>query len=74
MKTNLILVQSIYAVTDQLTSRRRLAVGHWWTAYPIPVLYAVLNVSYWAAGGQNEVKSCRNIIIIDNYYQFFLNI
>jgi len=43
-------------VSDQLTSRRRLAVGHWWTAYPIPVLYAVLNISYWAAGGQNEVR------------------
>jgi hypothetical protein len=51
------VLQSLYAVTDQLISRRQLAVGHWWTAYPIPMLYAVVNIVHWAAGGRNEVRS-----------------
>jgi hypothetical protein len=48
--------QAIYALVDQLVSSRPWIVGHWWVCFPVPILYVVFNVSYWAGGGTNEVS------------------
>ncbi len=54
--------QAIYALVDQLVSSRPWIVGHWWVCFPVPVLYVVFNVSYWAGGGTNEVSLNHGLI------------
>jgi hypothetical protein len=49
------VVQAIYSVVDQLVSSRAWLASHWWVSFPLPVLYVIFNVLYWAAGGTNEV-------------------
>jgi len=47
-------LQGGYSVLDQVVSARSWEGGHWWVCLPMPLVYVVFSVIYWAAGGTNE--------------------
>jgi len=47
-------MQGAYSVLDQMISARNWEGGHWWVCLPLPLLYLIFSVIYWAAGGTND--------------------
>ena len=54
---NKILLHILYSkyYCTQVVSARSWEGGHWWVCLPMPLVYVVFSVIYWAAGGTNEV-------------------
>ena len=44
---------------QQMISARNWEGGHWWVCLPLPLLYLIFSVIYWAAGGTNDVRKTR---------------
>ena len=44
---------------DQFISNRKWELAKIWIVFPVPVVYLIFNVIYWAAGGMvNGEKFC----------------
>ena len=54
---NKILLHILYSkyYCTQVVSARSWEGGHWWVCLPMPLVYVVFSLIYWAAGGTNEV-------------------
>jgi len=44
-------LQGLFVVVDLLVSNKKWYIEKMWTAFPVPAVYVIFNVIYWAAGG-----------------------
>ena len=44
----------MFAIIDQTISRRRWHLLKFWSSLPIPFIYLIFNIIYWAAKGTNR--------------------
>jgi hypothetical protein len=48
------LLQSVVVLLDQWITRRRWQLAHCWVAIPLPLLWTIFSIVYWAASGTGE--------------------
>merc|ERR1719369_101598 len=48
------LFQGMFAILDQMITNRPWHLFKAWSSIPIPLVYLIFNIIYWAAGGTNN--------------------
>ena len=52
------LLQGVFGVVDQFISNRKWYLEKIYLCLPVPLVYVVFNVTYWAAGGMVNGEVC----------------